>query len=650
MDSSTVSQASVLRFGVFELDCRAQELRKSGVLMRLPPQPFRILVLLASRPGQVVTREDIRQEIWGYETFVDFERGLNQCVSQIRTVLGDDAETPRYIETLPRRGYRFIYPVTAPSAAAGSTGASVPPGVVDSIAAASAHRREGGALPYKSVALAAAVVVLILAVAVGLNVAGLRNRLLGRMTRPPRIHSIAVLPLENLSGDPKQEYFAEGMTDELITDLSKISALRVIARTSTVAYRGSKKPLREIARELSVDAVVEGSVEEAEGRVRINVQLADASTQQNLWAASYQRDSKDVLSLQSDVAETIAEKIQGSITPQEKRRLEGGRTVNPAAHNAYLRGRYLFDQRTPSQGLLATQYFRTAIKLDPGYASAYAGLSTSLVSQSYLAVARAQDAMPEARAVAQHALQLDPDSGEAYTALGAVQFSYDWDWKAAEQNLRRGIELNPSDPLAETFYALYLGATGKRQQAVVYSQRAIKLDPVSFWANRQLAAMLYFDRQYNAALAQLERAEELQETEAVIDNWRSWIYDKKGMKDKSVQADLKYAAALGESAANLRSYRSAYARGGWRAYWQARVEHLLQQPEANDGPGMVAICYLHLGNSDQAIYWLNRAVDLHSIYAILLAVNPEMDPIRSDPRFQSILRRMNFPPAGNTTP
>jgi len=483
----------------------------------------------------------------------------------------------------------------------------------------------------------------IVAVLFVFRVSALHNRIF----KPPlpHIHSIAVLPLENLSRNPKQEYFAEGMTDDLITELSKISALRVIARTSSMAYRGSKKPLREIARELDVDAVVEGTVQEVGDRVRINIQLVNPSTKRNLWAASYERDSNDVLSLQGDVAEAIARKIQVKLTPQEQHRLQTAGTGNPAAHDAYLRGWYLFDQRNSAEASRSTQYFRKAIELDPHYASAYAGLSISLVLQSYFAAGRPSDVMPRARAAARHALQLDPDSGEAYTALGAIEVSYDWDWKDAKHDLQRGIQLNPSDPYAEIFYGLYSQALGKMQDAVAHTRRAVKLDPVSFFANRQLAAVLYFDRRYNAALAQLQRTRELHEDPGVIENWASWVYEAKHQDGKAVHADLMNLEGDRAPAADLNFCRAAYARGGWQGYWKARIERILLPIAKRQCVSyFLGVDYARIGDPAKAFRWLNRAVDQHCIWLVCLAVDPKLDTLRSDPRYQALLHRINLPP------
>ena len=623
--------ASLLRFGVFELDLRTGELRKSGKRVRLAPQPFQLLVLLASRPGELVTREEIQRELWGNGTVVDYDQGLRFVIRKARAALGDNSNSPRYIETLPRRGYRFIAPVVAGNHS-GDAGV------------ASGAERDGYLAParprWRRFLVVGAGLAAIAAVLFAFNLGGLRGRLFKEPL--PRIQSIAVLPLDNISHDKSNSYFAAGMTDELITDLSKISSLRVIARTSAMAYQGSKEPLREIARELNVDAVVEGSVEQVNGRVRINVRLADATTGRDVWAQSYERDSKNVLRLQSEVAEAIAEKIQAKVTPQERRRLHSVQPVDPAAHDAYLRGWYLFDKRHPSEAVRSTQYFRKAIQLDPEYASAYAGLSISLVLGSYLEPGRASDFIRSARAAARHALQLDPDLGEAYTAMGAIEVSYDWNWKAAKHDLRRGIQLSPGDPYAEIFYAFYLQAMGQPREGVVQSRRAVRVDPVSFFANRQLGALLYFDRQYDAALAQLQRTQELANYPPGIDSWRCWIYAAKGMHDEAVRDNLRMLTFQGLSPADLKFFRSAYARGGWHAYWQAQISRLGQMIKTKD-PYTLGVWYLRAGNVGEAFHWLNRAVDQHSVWLVALPVDPKLDSIRSDPRFQALLHRIHLP-------
>jgi len=624
--------ASLLRFGVFELDLRTGELRKSGKRVRLAPQPFRLLALLAGRPGQLVTREEIQRELWGDGTVVDYEQGLRFAIKKARAALGDHPNSPKYIETLPRRGYRFIAPVEA---GVPSAGPSVP-------SAADGSAQRAPSVPWwRRFWLAGAGLAAMAAVLFTFNVGSLRSRVFEKPSA--HIHSIAVLPLQDLAQGPDREYFADGMTDQLITDLSRISALRVIARTSSMAYRGSKKPLRQIARELNVDAVVEGSVEQAGGRIRINIRLVDGTTARNLWAQSYERDSKNVLSLQSDVAKAIAKKIRAQVTPQERQRLRAARPVNPAAHDAYLRGSYLIDQRNDAEARRSTQYFRQAIDIDPGYSAAYAGLAMSLVSQSFFGIDSPRVLMPEAGAAARHALQLDPDSGEAYTALGTIEFNYDWDWKAARRDLQRGVQLDPGNSLAEILYTFYLADVGNLQQALAGARKAVKLDPVSFFANRNLAMMLYFNRRYDAALAQLQRTRELHDEPGEIDNWVCWVYEKKHMQDKAVQIDLRLVTKMGAQPAELQLFRSAYARGGWRGYWRARIQRMLHDGKKKPDPYSLAIKYARIGDKDDAFRWLNRTIDQHSIWAAILAVDPLMDAVRSDPRFHALLRRINLP-------
>jgi TolB-like protein/DNA-binding winged helix-turn-helix (wHTH) protein len=373
-----------IRFGVFELDLGSGELRKSGVLIHLPPQPFKILALLASRAGQLVTREQIDQQIWGNETFVDFEQGLNHCIKQIRTVLGDDAESPHYIETLPRRGYRFIAPIEtiAPvSSPATSVAALYERRHLEEVEPAVVDRRYS--MRARALALAAGGLVALVATLIGLNVAGLRERVfraVGAAREPPlQIQSIAVLPLENLSGDPAQEYFADGMTDELITDLGQISALRVISRTSVMRYKGTKKSLGEIARELNVDAVVEGMVLRSGERVRITANLLHAPTDRHLWAETYERDLRDVLALQSEVAQAITREIRTTLTPGEHVRLTTTRPVNPEAYELYLKGiraRGLARYEDREGWFRVKAFFQQAIAKDPSYAPAYVALAS----------------------------------------------------------------------------------------------------------------------------------------------------------------------------------------------------------------------------------------------------------------------------------
>ena len=476
-----------VRFGVFELDLQTGELRKSGVLLHLPPQPFKVLALLASHSGELVTREEIRERIWGSETFVDFEHGLNFAIKKIRNTLGDDPETPRYIQTLPRRGYRFIYPV--------DVGAVREP-----------PRRTQWALTSAAGAILAAATVL-----VALNVAGLRERLarmIGAGLSPPsgaqpaaplpRIESIAVLPLENLSGDPKQEYFADGLTDALITDLGKVATLRVISRTSVMQYKRSKTPLPQIARELNVDAVVEGTVQRSGERVRITAQLLEARTDRHLWAESYERDAGEIIRLEEQVALAIAHEVSGRLTTDQETRLASKRAVNPRAYDAYLHGRYLWNERDPEIAGGARAYFEQALREDPGFALAYSGLA-----DYYTVGWGVWTDQRLAERYARKAVALEPDLAEAHASLG-ITCTYQGKFPEADKELKRALELNPNYVMAHHWYSLHLTALGRLSEALAENDRARQLDPFSLPVNFWRGVILIGLHEYDRAIEQSE--------------------------------------------------------------------------------------------------------------------------------------------------
>ena len=558
---------------MFELDRRTGELRKAGMLVHLPPQPFKVLALLASDPGQLVTREEICQQLWGSETFVDFEQGLNHCIKQVRTVLGDDAETPRYIETLPRRGYRFIAPVD--------------------VGEASASPREGGALPYQ------------------------------------RIQSIAVLPLENLSGDKDQEYFADGMTEELTTTLGKIGSLRVISRTSVMRYKSTKKPIPEIARELNVDAVVEGSVMRSGGRVRITANLLDARSDRHLWAESYERDLRDILALQSDVAQAIAREVQVKLTPQEQTRLARALPVNPEAYEAYLKGRHL----EYLDNAKAVEFHQRATQIDPTWAPAHAAIVTSTLVLGLPPM----EACAKARAAAGKALELDDTLSEAHSAMAQVKLDCDWDWPGTEREFKRALELDPSNSKAHHFYSHYLLAMRRFDESLIESKRALELDPLSELLNFHLAWHYVWAHQPDLAIEQCRKWLEVFPNSVLGHLFRMLAYEMKGLYEEAIgdELDSKMAARL----------KRAYGRLGARGYWQSRLDSALEQSNQHYfSPLIIAGFYARLGQREEAFAWLEKAYDERSVWMAQLSCDPRFDPLRSDPRFQELLRRMNFPP------
>ena len=448
--TETTQSALPKRFGDFEFDSRARQLRKHGHTIRLHGQPLEILGLLLERPAQVVLREELRARLWPQDTFVDFEHSLNAAVNKLREALDEDANNPRFIETVPRRGYRFISAV----------------GLHDS------------------------------------------QNLLGEWSSP-RIQSLVVLPLENLSNDPEQEYFADGMTDQLITNLAQISALKVISRTSAMRYKGTKKSLPEIARELHVDAVVEGAVMWVGGRVRISAQLIEAPTDYHLWAASYERDLRDVLSMQEEVTRAIASEIRVNLSAQEQARLASTRPIDPEAYRLYLKGRYYWNKRSLEGFQKAIEYFQQATAKDPAYALAYVGLADTYTYFSFFDVVPPREAMPKAKAAAARALEIDNRLGEAHVSLGYVSYMYDWDWPAAGKHFEQALTLNPAYSRAHTFYPFYLSSLGRSEEALAVAKRSLDLDPASPAVNHSLAVQFYFARQFDQAIEQAHKTLEL---------------------------------------------------------------------------------------------------------------------------------------------
>src|ERR1700723_1705110 len=452
---SSAPHPRALRFDNFELDVRTQELRKHGVRLRLQGQPLQVLAALLKRAGDVVTREELRAQIWTTDTFVDFDHSLHNAVARVREVLGDSAERPRYIETLPRRGYRFIAPVDVgdlppPSGAADS---APPAGLPGHLRLTKSH----------AFLLPAVFAVLIITIAIWLARAG------GASTSAaPRLNSIAVLPLDNLSGDPSQEFFADGMTDQLITDLAKVSSLRVILRTSVMQYKGTRKGLPEIARELNVDAIVEGSVIRSGQRVRVTAQLLQARTDRHLWAETYDRDLGDVLKLQGDVADAIAQQVRAQLTPQQRAQLHGSYAVNPAAYDAYLKGHlYFTTEFTKPDSLRRAQHlFEEAIQKDPNFALAYSGLGNTYIYLAFTGALPKEPAYRSAKEELAKAMALDDGIGEAYDALGALNWRFDWDWDAADRAFNRAIALAPSYSCAHEDRALLLAFMGRREEAL----------------------------------------------------------------------------------------------------------------------------------------------------------------------------------------
>ena len=594
----------VVHFGVFEVDLQEAELRKSGIRIKLQEQPFQILTMFLERPGQTVTREELRQKLWPADTFVDFDHGLNAAIRRLREALDDSADTPRFIETVARRGYRFIAPVD---------GRAPAPDMRD---------RLKHSVRWQQWAAIGATIAIALA-AVG-------TRYL-RPSKPARIGSVAVLPFTNEGGDPQQQYFADGMTEELITELSQVSSLKVISRTSVMRYKGTSKALPEIAKDLGVDGIIEGSVLRSGDRVRITAQLIHAPSDTHLWAKRYEGDLRDVLTLQSDVALAIVGEVKSKVTSQEQTRLAAARTVNPEAYELYLKGRYEWNKRTEEGLKKSLEYFQQAISLDPNYALAYSGVADSYSTLANNSLAPGIVVYPKAKAAALKALELDATSAEAHSSLAFVVFEYDRNPEAALKEFQVAIKLNPNSATAHHWYAYRLAEMGRSEEAFREIEQARRLDPLSIRINANVALILYFGRQYDRAIIAARKALELEPNDSATLERLGDIYLQKGMP----------AEALAEfRRVSKDDYPEAYAAAGNRKEAFRILRRLKEQPRSD--PYGMARAYTGLGQKDEAMLCLQKGVNTYAGGMDRLKVEPAFDPLRSDSRFQELLRRMNF--------
>ncbi|MGA2647420.1 MAG: winged helix-turn-helix domain-containing protein, partial [Candidatus Sulfotelmatobacter sp.] len=456
---------------------------------------MKLLEILLERPGEVVTREELRSRLWTDESFGDFDQAVNIAIAKLRSALGDSAENPRFIETLPKRGYRFIAEVSVVDADARPR---KPDTVAGDLSGLEPETEHGHKLPGAGLAVAPKRQLWSTSRVIVASVVVLSLMLLAIWlfrspgSTPMGIRSLAVLPLENLTGDASQNYFADGMTDELITDLAQISALRVISRTSVMVYKGARKPLPQIARELNVDAVVEGTVLRSGDQVRITAQLIEASTDKHLWSQSYEGGLRDTLALQNRVASAIADQIRINLTPQEQAALKNAKVVKPEAYESYLKGRYFWNKRTADGLKAARAYFDQAIEEDPKYAQAYSGLADTyaLLGDWQYAVMTPKEAFPKAKAAAIQALELDSTLGEAHNSLAFVLDGFDWDLDSGGKEFRRAIELSPGYATAHHWYAWHLSLLGRYDEAIAEMKKAENLDPLSLIINADLAELL----------------------------------------------------------------------------------------------------------------------------------------------------------------
>ena len=634
---------SVVRFGTYEVSLQSGEVRKAGLRIRVQQQPIKLLEVLLEHPGEVVTREELRSRVWPNESFGDFDQALSIAIGKLRSALGDSAENPRFIETLPKRGYRFIADVSVldadarpkmPASMAGDLLATEPGHTLQGAGLAVARKRRVWITGRVIGALAFVLSLSILFVWL------LRSR--GRA--PAGIRSIAVLPLENLSGDVSQNYFADGMTDELITDLAQISALRVISRTSVMIYKGARKPLPQIARELNVDAVVEGTVLRSGDQVRITAQLIEASTDKHLWSQSYEGELRDTLALQSRVASAIADQIRINLTPREQAALRNVKVVNPEAYESYLKGRYFWNKRTADGLKAALAYFKQATEEDPKYAKAYSGLADAyaLLGDWQYAVMPPKEAFPKAKAAAIKALELDSSLSEAHNSLAFVLDGFDWDLDAGGKEFQRAIELNPGYATAHHWYAWHLTLLGRFDEAITEMRKAESLDPLSLIINADLAELLVIAHHYDESIALSRKTIEMDPNFALAHNQLAQAYLQKHMYSEAV-AELQKAVQLsGDSPTCLANLARAYVASGKRIEAVKLLNDLKRRTSTgSSNASEIAMMYASLGDTDQAMNWLEKGFEERFNPGVLL--RPGFDPLRSDPRFQQLVHRIGLP-------
>ena len=698
---NTDQNSRIVRFGSFEADLHTRELRKHGLKLKVQEQPFQVLAMLLARPGDLVTREEIRSRLWPQDTFIDFDHGLNAAVRRLRDALNDDAETPRFVETLPRRGYRFIAPVeklgfeeagqpeagirTSPSVPIWATGAGASPsekipldklmdrgretdsmrGTMTTTPAAAVGepgispivtsqivpptastwqqlvlpRAEEARAPKRVRVLLAAIVMLAL-IAAAFVAYQIGSR---RAKQPTTIRSLAVLPLQNLSGDPAQQYLADGITEELIGRLSDIRHLRVISHTSVMRFKSTQLSTPEIAKMLGVDAVVEGSVMRDGSRIRVHAQLIRAASDEHFWSESYDRELRDVLAMNADVAQAIARKVEVTITGEEHKRLAAVRSVSPEVYENYLKGKFALDRGNNKSDLEESiAYFNEAIRKDPTYAPSYLGLANAYSDLGTVFMGGiAEQERPRAELAARKALELDPELAEAHVVMAAIAEAQ-WHWAEAESEYHRALDLRPNDAAAHSAFAWWLDCQGRTEEALTMSRRARELDPLAI-SGAHLAWHLFFARHYDQAIQELHSALAVKADDA----FALWILGFALIANHHAQEAIpvlrKGVSLSNNSPALIGLLVNANAQAGRRADALRLLDELKRRKKTEYVPAAAfVLAYLGLGDYDQAFFWLEQAYKEQSYILLLLKVFPFFDPIRNDPRFIDLLHRVGL--------
>lgn len=631
--------SNVYRFGPYQANTADLELRKGGIRIRLQPKPFRVFKVLLERAGQSVSREELKCLLWGPDIFVDFDHGLNTAVNKIREALSDSAEEPRYIETLAN-GYKFIGDISEQSDT--SFVATVPVAASRPAASLLARPREPrGEITWRQRYLAPAIGLACL-IAVVFWVFHTAPKVFG--TSSSAIQSIAVLPFKNLSGDPSQEYFSDSMTDELITQLAKVSSLSVPSAGSVVRYRNTPASASEIRRDLKVDAFLEGSVVRAGEQIRVSAQLIDARTDRHIWAEDYQGDLRDVLVLQNDIATAIAHSVKAKVAPADSPKVSVPRQVDPRAYDAYIRGRgYWLRSNTanevPGDVEKSGELFQQAIQYDPSFARAYSGLADYYGVKAGYGVMPAEEGWRKSEEASRKALALDDRLAEAHCSLASKMMYYDWNWTGAEREIQRGLELDTHYAVLHNLYSHLLSYTGRFDQSIVEAHRAEELDPLGerFVVQRALR----FSRRFDLFLTEVDKT--FAQDPARIHKERAAVYKAKKQHPEEVHETDQELRIEGCVPCADRLAR-AYAQKGYSGWLKERLNGLNEI--SKDGNSMsfehAELCAA-MGNTDMAIHYLEQGYREHTAELVRLQVNPAYDDMRTDPRFQDLVHRIRLP-------
>ena len=647
MASEPVGIPEAIRFGDdLELDAHSYQLRRSGRLLKLERIPMELLLLLVEQRGQLVTREQIIETVWGKDVFLDTDNSINAAIRKIRQVLKDDPEQPRFVQTITGRGYRFIAPVTqkaAPFPSANSV-ARLPAPAPDSGAIEGPGDRVAPALfsprhlALKKTLRRYLIASLILLATLSVAIAYSRFR-----HPPPTIHSLAVLPLKNLSGDPNQEYLADGMTEALVGRLANIHNLRVISRTSVMQFKDTHLSVPQIAATLGVDALVEGSLIRDGDRIRVTAQLIRGATDDHFWSETYDRELRDVLALESEVAQSIAAKVEVTITGKEHERLTAVRAVSPEVYESFLKGQFAWERSNSRAGIEESiGYFEEATQRDPTFAPAYLGLANAYDDLSTVFVGAPPETLrPKIMKALRTALELDPESADAHVLLAEMQ-QRQWHWAEAESEYRRALELNPSDAGGHLGLADWLLCQGRTEEALAWAKRARELDPLAVYGS-DVGWILFHARRYNEALRELRSVLEVRSHEASTLWYLGFVLIANHQPEEAIPVLEKAVSVSDGSPGVIGVLVRAYAQAGRRPDALRLLQELKKRRQAGYVPSAAFVhAYLGLGENDLAFAWLEQAYREQSNILQYAKVHPFFDPLRGDPRFADLLRRVGL--------